>query len=38
MIDSLEMFQRKGSWTDLDTRSVTAGRTEENHKNIYHGI
>jgi len=38
MIDSLEICQRKRSWADLGTRLVNAGRTVENHKNIYHGI
>ena len=38
MTDSLEICQRRGSWPGLGTRSITAGRTEENHQNIYHGV
>jgi hypothetical protein len=38
MSDSSKLCQKKGPWPDLGTRSITAGRTEENHKNIYYGV
>lgn len=34
MSDSSEISQRKGSLPDVGIRSITVGRTEENHKSI----